>query len=128
MTPGLLACSYCTRPYAGRAGTGGITCPDCADVNARGRSTCATCGKPLVHGCVFCGGASPLECAQCVSCGEAFAGAVERKAQRDAQAKQEQMMNLAEQGLKAVGQVAQSPGARSVLGGLVNEIIKSSKS
>jgi hypothetical protein len=81
--PGLLACSFCERPYPGRAGTGGVRCPSCADMNARGQAACATCNTALVSGCVFCGQASPLEAPQCLGCGEAFAGAEERKKQRD---------------------------------------------
>jgi len=97
-------------------------------MNERGRPACATCGASLVAGCLFCGGASPLEAPACLGCGEAFEGAAERKKQRDEQQKQQQMMNLAQQGVRVLGQVVQNPSARGILGGLVSEILKSNKS
>lgn len=121
---GLVACSYCETPYPGAPR--GIDCPTCGDDNRPHRMECATCGETLLRGCVFCGAASSIGVAQCGRCGEAFEGAAERKAARDAQQKQQQMLGLASQGLSVLGQAAASPTGRGILGQVWQEILSSS--
>lgn len=108
---GLVACPYCRSAYGGA--TGGVNCPRCGDVNRSENPECASCHTPLVRPCVFCGGAATLSAVQCPRCGEAFAGSAERKRVRDAQAQQQQTVQLVERGIGVVGQIASSPGASS---------------
>lgn len=122
--PGLVACSYCDTAYAGAPP--GIDCPACGDDNRPHLTACASCAATLMRGCVFCGAASSLGHRQCTRCGEAFDGSRERKAQRDAQQKQQQMMGLAGQGLSMLGQAANSSTGRGVLHSVWQEILSSS--
>jgi hypothetical protein len=69
---------------------------------------CAVCKESLTRGCVFCGQASSLAASNCQSCSEAFAGAEQRKQQRDALAQQQQTMHLVEEGIGVLGAVASS--------------------
>ena len=101
---GLVACSYCDAPYPGMAD--GVSCPGCGDDNAPSRPRCASCGVSLMRGCVFCAMTSSVGLAACGHCGEAFDGAEQRKAERDEQAQQQQLIGLAAQGLGVLGQVA----------------------
>lgn len=83
---GLAACPYCRGAYAGVEA--GVACPGCGGMSARGRAVCAQCQGSLTRTCVFCDAVSLLELAQCSKCHEAFAGAVERKRERDRLAKE----------------------------------------
>lgn len=78
---GLAACPYCRGAYAGVEA--GATCPGCGCLSVRGRGVCAHCQGALTRACVFCAAVSLLELPQCVRCHEAFAGAVERKRERE---------------------------------------------
>lgn len=104
-TPGLIACSYCETAYPGLDATSATACPRCGDKNLPSNTACSTCGTSLAVTCVFCGGTSPLSRPSCVRCGEAFAGALERKRARDAQQQQQQMIGIATQGIGALGMV-----------------------
>ncbi|MFK7988753.1 MAG: bL32 family ribosomal protein [Sandaracinaceae bacterium] len=122
--PGLVACSYCDVAYPGAPP--GVDCPTCGDDNRPHRMACASCGETLLQGCLFCGAASSLAVAACGRCGEAFDGARERKAGRDAAQKQQQMMGLAGQGLSVLGQAASSTSGRGILNQVWQEILSSS--
>jgi hypothetical protein len=121
--PGLVACSYCEVAFAGAPE--GVNCPACGDDNRPHLVACASCKASLMRGCIFCGSASSLAFAQCHRCGEAFEGAEERKAQRDEQQRQQQMIGLATTGISMLGQVASSPTGQGLLGQVWNEIVSS---
>jgi hypothetical protein len=78
-----------------------------------------------VQSCIFCGAATSVALPGCHRCGEAFEGAHERKAQREEQQRQQQMMGLATTGISMLGQVATSPSGQGLLGQVFNEIISS---
>lgn len=120
--PGLVACSYCQTPYPGAPR--GIDCPACGDDNRPHMVACATCNASLVRGCVFCGGAASIALASCPRCGEAFAGAEERKAAREAQQRQQQMLGIAQTGLSMLGQAAGTPAGKSALGEVWQDLLR----
>lgn len=122
--PGLVACSYCETPYPGAPR--GIDCPHCGDDNRPHLAQCATCNGSLVRGCIFCGSASSIALAGCGRCGEAFAGAEERKAAREAQQKQQQMIGLAQTGLSMLGQAAGTPSGQNVLRDVWQDLLRNS--
>jgi hypothetical protein len=120
---GLAECMYCDTRIEGRAG--GVDCPSCGELATSDRRTCAACGASFARGCIFCGHASFITAPACTSCGEAFEGAQERKTQREAAAKQQQMMGLAAQGISMLGQAAGTPGGRDLLGSVLDAVIHS---
>jgi hypothetical protein len=120
--PGLVACSYCEAPFPG-APTG-VNCPACGDDNRPHLSACATCNHSLTQSCLFCNGVSSIVISYCYHCREPFEGAEARMKQREEQARQQQMMGLASQGISTIGSVAQSPTGRAILGAVWNELIK----
>lgn len=122
--PGLVACSYCEAPYPGAPR--GVDCPACGDDNRPHLVACASCGASLMKSCIFCGGATSLVHPACGRCGEAFAGAEERKAAREAQQREQQMMGLAQTGLSLLGQAAGSPAGRGVLNEVWRDIVQNS--
>jgi predicted nucleic acid-binding Zn ribbon protein len=69
----------------------------------------------IARTCVFCGGASPLDAASCVRCREAFAGAEQRKQQRDEAARNKRYMDLAGVGIQTAGVVISSGAAEGFL-------------
>jgi hypothetical protein len=73
---------------------------------------------------MFCGGASVLTATACQRCGEAFAGAVERKRARDEQVKQQQTMQAVQQGIGVVGQLAQNPSVQSAVKGIFDALVE----
>ncbi len=107
-TSGLLACAFCKAMCSDEGS--GVACPKCENVNRHENPQCAVCKTSLTRGCVFCGQASSLAASNCQSCSEAFAGADERKSQRDALAHQQQTMHLVEEGIGVLGAVASSSG------------------
>jgi hypothetical protein len=125
-TAGLAACSYCQTPFQGVA-QDGVNCPHCGDRNLPTNNGCVSCGTSLVVVCIFCSSPSPLSRSTCVRCHEAFEGARERKQAREEAAKQQQVMNLASQGLSALGSAAASPTGRGLLGQLFSEIVNEVK-
>ncbi|MEI8254947.1 MAG: hypothetical protein WCJ30_04670, partial [Deltaproteobacteria bacterium] len=68
--------------------------------------------------------ASTLSAAQCPRCGEAFAGAPERKRARDAQVQQQQTVHLVEQGFSVVSQIASNPTVSSSILGVFETLIE----
>jgi predicted amidophosphoribosyltransferase len=115
-TVGLVACHYCKAalPDAGA----GIPCPKCEAVNREENATCVLCNTSLSRGCLFCGSPSPLTAAACTRCGEAFAGAEERKRQRDEQAQEQQTMQLVEEGIGVLGAAATGGAGAGLFGAL----------
>jgi hypothetical protein len=114
IVPGLAVCNYCRHAYVGAPP--GPKCPKCAAVNVAGSMACGRCRIPMARSCIFCGAASPLDASACRHCHEAFAGAVERKQQREASYKQHQYMQLANTGIQAAGVVIASGAATGLLG------------
>ncbi|MFO0682967.1 MAG: hypothetical protein U0234_13005 [Sandaracinus sp.] len=114
---GLASCAFCDMPIVGRSA--GVRCPACSELNTADRRACAMCGAAFTKGCVFCGRVAFLTATACPGCNEAFAGAEQRKSQREAQAKQQQQMQLAQQGLSAVTGFAASQAGQALIGSLV---------
>ncbi len=107
--PGVITCSFCGQIVAPEAAANAVHCPKCRTLNARGEKLCSHCHASLLLPCVFCQHASPCDLEACASCGEPFAGSLERKAARDAEQRRAQTWNT-------VGQVAGVAG--SLLGAL----------
>lgn len=77
-------CKFCRNPINKHLLEGAIQCPNCRTPNREGRTQCSACNCGLMQMCIFCNHASPLNAQDCQRCGEAFAGAKERKDQRAA--------------------------------------------
>jgi predicted RNA-binding Zn-ribbon protein involved in translation (DUF1610 family) len=118
--PGVLKCQYCGRPVSAELAKNAIPCPSCKELNIWGAQRCVKCQAWVVVQCVFCGAISPHTMSACMNCQEAFSGAPERKAAREAQIQQQQATQTA----VAVGGVAASflgAMAGGVLGGLLDD-------
>ena len=100
----LVICKFCKRPYSAEIAQTAIPCPRCGVQCRWGKQRCGACGTWIVVSCIFCGALSPHNQSGCLSCHEAFAGAPQRKAQRDASVHQQQ--NVQTYGM--VGNVAAS--------------------
>ena len=116
---GLAACAFCDMPIVGRSS--GVRCPSCSELNTADRRTCAECGAQFTKGCVFCGKVAFLTATACPGCNEAFVGAEQRKADREKQAKQQQTMNLAQQGLGALTGFAASQAGQGLIESLTGQ-------
>jgi hypothetical protein len=112
---GYAACKYCLTPFpaasnGGSAGSVGgglpssIPCPQCKTLNEPTAQRCVECKAWVVVQCVFCHAISPYNVPACLKCGEAFAGAPQRLAERQRQQHVEQGLHVA----GAVGNVAAS--------------------
>lgn len=124
-TAGLVACSFCSTPYAHAAAAaprGGVDCPSCHADNTPERYACARCGTSLLRECIFCRGGTTVAAAACAHCNELFEGAEQRKLEREAARQREEMMRLAATGMSVLGQVAQSPAGQGLLSSLVREL------
>lgn len=110
---GLAACAFCDVPIVGRSS--GVRCPACSELNTADRRTCAECGAHFTKGCVFCGKVAFLTATACPGCNEAFVGADQRKADRAVQTRQQQTMNLASQGISALGGFAASQAGQGLI-------------
>lgn len=119
---GLAACDYCGHAYAGMQP--GPRCVACDVINVAGAMACARCRVAISQSCLFCGRASPLDAAACRHCREAFAGAVERKAQRDAAVRHKRYMDFAGTGVQVAGAVIASGAAEGFLDA-VSSLLKS---
>lgn len=102
--PGLAACRFCRTPFVANVHTQAVPCPRCSTINEWGAQKCAQCATWIVVQCVFCSALSPHHVAACLTCKEAFAGAPERLAARQAQAEQKRTMEV----VGTVGGVAAS--------------------
>lgn len=112
--PNLVECEFCEKPISADAAANAVPCPQCKALNAGGQQQCHKCKAWLVVQCVFCSHLSPHTKPACVQCNEPFAGAPERKAQRDSAQRNQQIMS-------AVGAVA--PAAGGLLGGIAGAIL-----
>src|SRR4051794_24002018 len=90
--PGLVTCIYCQQPVNAQAAENAIPCPACRKLCAWGSTQCAHCQAWVVVRCIFCDQLSPHNCSACLSCGEAFQGALERRAARDAEVNRQQTL------------------------------------
>ncbi len=116
--PGYAACKFCKTPYpaaaaAPSAGGGShgppqqqmpssIPCPKCGTHNEPTQQQCVQCKAWIVVQCIFCHAISPHNLPACLKCGEAFAGAPQRFAQRQSEAQSQQRMQM----IGSVGSVA----------------------
>ncbi|HEY8040057.1 MAG TPA: hypothetical protein VIF15_09705 [Polyangiaceae bacterium] len=108
MTPNVLACTSCGAPDDGQevvckfcqhavspqVQSSAIPCGQCNHLNRWGRQQCSRCNQWIVVQCVFCGSLSPRNLSACMRCNEAFAGAWERKQQREAQQQTNEITNV----------------------------------
>lgn len=78
-------CRFCRNPINKQLLDGAIQCPSCRTPNRPGRTQCSACNWGLLQMCIFCNHASAVNAQACQRCGEAFAGAKERKDQQAAQ-------------------------------------------
>jgi hypothetical protein len=101
---GYAECKYCKTPFVQNTQTGAIPCPQCQTLNEMGAQRCAKCQAWVVVQCVFCHALSPHNVPGCLKCGEAFAGAPQRLAERQRQQHLQQGLQVA----GAVGNVAAS--------------------
>jgi hypothetical protein len=101
---GYAECKYCKTPFVQNTQTGAIPCPQCHTLNEMGAQRCAQCQAWVVVQCVFCGALSPHNVPGCLKCGEAFAGAPQRLAERQRQQHIQQGLQVA----GTVGNVAAS--------------------
>lgn len=114
---GYAACRFCKTPFVAGAETQGIPCPRCNTLNESGAQRCVQCQTWVVVQCVFCHAISPCNVAACTRCGEAFAGAPERFAERQRDQHLQQGLNIASQ----VGGVAASFLGAAVGAGLFSD-------
>ncbi len=106
--PGYGACKFCGTVFAREQQTSTqdnvIPCPKCRTVNEWGAQKCVQCEAWVVVQCLFCSSLSPHHVPACLRCREAFAGAPERFAQRQAAQQGQQRMQV----IGTVGNVAAS--------------------
>jgi len=120
--PGVLKCLYCGRPVSAELAKHAIPCPKCNEPNLWGAQRCVRCQDWIVVQCVFCGAVSPHNQTACLNCREPFAGAPERKAQRDAEAARQ--IRAQEQQQTTETAVAVGTVAASFLGGVAGGILE----
>lgn len=97
-----VVCRFCAHPFSEEASQNAIPCPRCGIACRWGKQKCGRCQAWLVVSCVFCGAFSPYNVANCLQCGEAFAGAAQRKAAVESQRETQEAMNV----VSTVGSVA----------------------
>jgi hypothetical protein len=97
-----VTCKFCQRPVSPQVQASAIPCPQCQHVNRWGRQQCSRCNGWIVVQCVFCGSISPCSYTACMRCNEAFAGAWQRKQQREAQEQTKEITDV----LGSVGAIA----------------------
>lgn len=97
-------CKYCRRAVSAEAQAHAVPCPQCRTPARWGKQKCPACQAWIVVACVFCGALSPHNQQACLACREPFAGAAERKMQRQQQHSHAQSM----QTLGTVGNIAAS--------------------
>ena len=112
--PNLVECEFCEKPISAEAAAKAVGCPQCKTLNAGGQQQCHRCKAWLVVQCVFCSHLSPHTAPACLQCNEPFAGALERKAQRDSSQRNQQIF-------QTVGMVA--PAAVGLLGGVAGALL-----
>ncbi|MEP7126447.1 MAG: hypothetical protein ABJE95_36285 [Byssovorax sp.] len=106
--PGHGACTFCGTVFARAQQTSTqdnvIPCPQCRTVNEWGAQKCVKCQAWVVVQCLFCSSLSPHHVPACLRCHEAFVGAPERFAQRQAAQQGQHRMQV----MGTVGNVAAS--------------------
>jgi phage FluMu protein Com len=106
--PGHGACTFCGTVFARAQQTSTqenvVPCPQCRTVNEWGAQKCVKCQAWVVVQCLFCSSLSPHHVPACLRCHEAFAGAPERFAQRQAAQQGQHRMQV----MGTVGNVAAS--------------------
>ena len=115
--PGYAACKFCKTPFVRNTQTNAIPCPRCNTLNETGAQKCVQCQTWIVVQCVFCSALSPHNVPACLKCGEAFAGAPERFAQRQSQQRVQQGLQIAGQVGHVAANVLGAAAAVGVLGG-----------
>ena len=107
---GYAACKYCKTPFASvkDTQTDAIPCPRCNTLNELGAQKCVQCQAWVVVQCVFCHALSPHNVPACTKCGEAFAGAPQRFAERQRAQQLQTGLEIA----GTVGNVAYMDGIR----------------
>lgn len=118
--PGLVNCIYCNQALSAELAATAVPCPRCRALNVWGGTRCVRCNGWVVVQCVFCNSLSPHTQQACLSCREPFAGAPQRKAEREAERQRQQTL----QTVGAVGQVA-APFLGAVAGGLLGSVFGS---
>src|SRR5262249_47032491 len=103
-TAGYAACKFCQTPFVQNTPTSAIPRPPCNTPNQMGAQPCVKCQAWVVVQGVFCHALSPHNVPACVKCGEAFAGAPQRFAERQREQHLQQGLNIA----SSVGNVAAS--------------------
>jgi hypothetical protein len=80
-------CQYCGQAVSAELLRTAVPCPraECRTLNVWGATRCLRCTSWIVVQCIFCGGLSPYNRSECLSCREPFYGAPQRKAARDAE-------------------------------------------
>jgi hypothetical protein len=101
---GYAACKFCKTPFVADTQTDAIPCPGCNTLNVKGAQRCVQCQAWVVVQCVFCHALSPHNVPGCERCGEAFAGAPDRFAEKQRQASLDKGLEIA----GTVGTVAAS--------------------
>ena len=106
--PGHGACTFCGTVFARARQTSTqenvVPCPQCRTVNEWGAQKCVKCQAWVVVQCLFCSSLSPHHVPACLRCHEAFAGAPDRFAQRQAAQQGQHRMQV----MGTVGNVAAS--------------------
>lgn len=114
---GYAACKFCKTPFASvkNTQTNAIPCPSCKTLNELGVQKCVQCQTWVVVQCMFCNSLSPHNVPSCLKCGEAFAGAPQRFAERQSQQRLQTGLNVAGQ----VGSVAASLLGAAAMAGVI---------
>ncbi len=86
----LVHCRFCKAALSKEIADTAIPCPHCRVANRWGKQRCVACRSWIIVSCVFCGGLSPHNQPACLSCREPFAGAAQRKRDREIAAQQQQ--------------------------------------
>jgi uncharacterized Zn finger protein (UPF0148 family) len=125
--PGFVLCPFCRAAYSPELLRAAIPCgqPACKEPSAWGQMKCVRCSTWIVVQCLFCGNVSPHNQSACLTCGEAFRGMAERRAQREAQRQQEAQQRQAQIDAQQRAQAVSSYGgvAASFLGSLAGAIV-----
>ena len=103
-TAGYAECKFCKTPFVTNTQTNAIPCPRCNTLNEMGAQRCVKCQAWVIVQCVFCHALSPHNVPACQHCGEAFAGAPQRFAERQKDASLQKGLQVA----GTVGNVAAS--------------------
>jgi hypothetical protein len=93
----LVHCKFCKAAFSKEIADTAIPCPRCRVANRWGKQKCVACQSWIIVSCVFCGGLSPHNQPACLSCREPFAGAADRKRQREIAVQQQQQQQQIQQ-------------------------------